>query len=182
MIICSSICRISETSSVIRSALRLIHILEDSLLIALLFSMILLASGQIILRNFFDMGFIWIDPLLRVLVLWTGMIGATIASRDNKHIRIDLVCRYLQKRLRLVIQVVVGLFTTAVCSIIAWYGAQWVQMDYQDQLLAFNGLPSWLLELIIPLAFALIALRYLIHSLRWLGMLLHDNGQDIPYE
>ncbi|MDJ0833635.1 MAG: TRAP transporter small permease [Gammaproteobacteria bacterium] len=166
----------------IKFSLRFIHILEDSLLIGLLMSMILLASGQIILRNFFDTGFVWIDPLLRVLVLWTGLIGATIASRDNRHIRIDLVCRYLQKRLRLIIQVVVGLFTTVVCAIIAWYGAQWVQMDYQDQLVAFAGLPSWVMELIIPLAFALIALRYLFHSLRWLGMLLHDNGQEIPYE
>ena len=49
--------------------LRFIHLLEDTLLITLLVSMMVLASGQIILRNFFDQGFLWIDPLLRVLVL-----------------------------------------------------------------------------------------------------------------
>ena len=152
------------------------------LLIGLLIGMILLASGQIMLRNFFDTGFVWIDPLLRVLVLWSGLIGATVASRDNKHIRIDLLSRYFHKRIHLGLQVLVGLFTSIVCIIIAWYGAKWVQMDYQDQLLAFANLPSWVLELIIPLAFALIALRYLTHSLRWLIMLLNFKDQEIPYD
>ena len=166
----------------LRSALRLIHFLEDSLLIGLLLSMVLLASGQILLRNFFDMGLVWIDPLLRVLVLWTGMIGAMVASRDNKHIRIDLLSRLIQKRVHLLLQVVVGLFTSTVCIIIAWSGARWVQMDYRDQLVAFADLPAWLLELIIPLAFALIAVRYLFHSLHWLVMLIRFEDQDIAHD
>ena len=149
--------------------------LEDSLLISLLISMILLSSGQIVLRNFFDIGIIWIDPLLRVLVLWTALIGATVASRENKHIRIDLVSRLFSKKLHLGIQVFIGLFTFVICAIIAWYGAQWVLLDYQDKLTSFSGLPSWALEIIIPIAFGLIAIRYLMHSICWLGMFLRFN-------
>ncbi|MBC8209860.1 MAG: TRAP transporter small permease [Gammaproteobacteria bacterium] len=156
---------------------RIIHQLEDSLLISLLVSMILFSSGQIILRNFFDFGVIWIDPLLRALVLWTGLIGATVASRDNKHIRIDLISRLFNKRIHLAIQVFVGLFTVVICSIIAWHGSRWVLMDYQDRLTSFADLPSWVLELIIPLAFGLIALRYLIHSILWLRMFYLSEEQ-----
>jgi TRAP-type C4-dicarboxylate transport system permease small subunit len=152
------------------SLTKLIHLLEDSLLILLLGSMIVLASGQIVLRNFFDFGFIWIDPLLRLLVLWTGLIGATVASRDNRHIRIDLLSRYLSKDTHLFIQSLVGLFTAFICAIIAWHGASWVLLDYQDNLLGFHDLPAWILESIIPLAFGLIALRYLIHSVTWFVM------------
>lgn len=134
--------------------------------------MIVLASGQIALRNFFDMGFIWIDPLLRVLVLWTGLIGATVASRDNKHIRIDLLSTVFNKRFHMLLQSLVALFTTLVCSIIAWHGARWVLMDYQDNLTAFAGLPAWILEIIIPLAFGLIALRYFILGINWFRMFI----------
>ena len=155
-----------------------IHLLEDSLLITLLVSMIVLASGQIILRNFFDMGIIWIDPLLRVLVLWAGMIGATVASRDNKHIRIDLLSRYIPKRMHLAIQFFVGLFTVLVCSVIAVFGSRWVYMDYRDGLTSFSGLPSWALAVIIPLAFGLIAVRYLVHSYCWMMMFLRFNEQE----
>jgi len=132
--------------------------------------MILLSTSQIVLRNFFDSGIIWIDPLLRVLVLWTGLIGATVASRENKHIRIDLISRFFGKKLHLAIQVFIGLFTSIICAIIAWHGSRWLLMDYQDGLISFANLPSWVLEIIIPVAFGLIAIRYLMHSLCWLLM------------
>ena len=57
-----------------------IHRVEDALLVILLSLMILLAATQILLRNFFDLGFVWADPLLRALVLWLGLIGATVAT------------------------------------------------------------------------------------------------------
>lgn len=158
---------------------RTIYLLEDSLLIGLLVSMIVLSSGQIVLRNFFDFGFIWIDPLLRVLVLWTGLIGATVASRQNKHIRIDLISRFFSKRLHLAIQVFIGFFTAFICAIIAWFGSHWVLTDYQEKLTSFSGLPNWILEIIIPIAFGLIAIRYLMLSICWLRMFFFfDEGED----
>ena len=158
---------------------RAIHLLEDSLLISLLISLIMLSSGQIVLRNYFDFGIIWVDPLLRVLVLWTGLIGATVASRDNKHIRIDLISHFFNTRLHLAIQSFVGIFTTFVCGIIAWHGARWVLLDYQDKLTSFANLPSWVLEVIIPLAFGLIAIRYLIHSIEWIRGFLHYDEAGV---
>jgi len=158
---------------------RTIQLLEDSLLITLLVSMILLSSGQIVLRNFFDIGIIWIDPLLRVLVLWTALIGATVASRQNKHIRIDLISRIFSKKMHLVIQVFIGFFTSIVCAIIAWFGSQWVLMDYQDNLTGFADIPSWMLEIIIPIAFGLIATRYFMLSIIWIGLFFHfDEEKD----
>ncbi len=158
--------------------IKLTHRLEDSLLILLLGSMILLAGGQIILRNFFDFGFIWIDPLLRLLVLWTGLIGATVASRDNRHIRIDLLSRYLSTKAHLIIQFFVGLFTAFICTVIAWHGALWVQQDYLDSMTGFQDLPAWMLEVIIPVAFGLIAIRYFVHSLNWLIMCVKSFTQE----
>ena len=157
---------------------RTIHLLEDSLLITLLVSMILLSSGQIVFRNFFDMGIIWIDPLLRVLVLWTALIGATVASRKNKHIRIDLISRIFSKKTHLIIQVFIGFFTATVCAIIAWFGAQWVLMDYQDKLTGFADIPSWILEIIIPVAFGLIAIRYFMLSICWIDLFFHFNEEE----
>ena len=74
-----------------------IHRIEDALLVLLLSIMIVLATTQILLRNFFDLGFVWADPLLRVMVLWLGMIGATVATRDNRHIRIDLLSQFFKR-------------------------------------------------------------------------------------
>jgi len=142
----------------------------------LLVSMIVLACGQIVLRNFFDLGFVWIDPILRMLVLWSGLIGAMVASRDNRHIRIDLLTHLLPKRLHLVIQIFIALFTVTVSAIIAWFGAQWVQLDFADGLAGLAGLPAWIPQSIIPFAFAIIAMRYLAHGWIWSRMLLNVDS------
>ena len=49
---------------------------ENVLLVTLLTGMIVLAVGQIALREFFGSGFIWADELLKLMVLWLAMIAA----------------------------------------------------------------------------------------------------------
>jgi C4-dicarboxylate transporter DctQ subunit len=142
-----------------------LHRAEDGLLAILLTAMILLAGTQILLRNLFDSGFVWIDPLLRVLVLWLGLIGATVATRQNKHIRIDLLSRQFKRNTHRLIQSLVGQVSAWTCLVIAWYGMDWIRLDYADAVTAFAGIPAWSVEIIVPLAFALIGLRYLLRSI-----------------
>ena len=143
-----------------------LHRAEDGLLACLLIVMIVLAGTQILMRNLFDSGFVWIDPLLRVLVLWLGLIGATVASRHNKHIRIDLLSRYFKRNTHRLIQSLVSQVSAWTCLVIAWFGMDWIRLDYADAVTTFAGIPAWTVEIIVPLAFALIGLRYLVRSIR----------------
>ena len=152
-----------------------LHRIEDALLVALLCVMILLAGTQILLRNLFDSGLIWADPLLRVLVLWLGLIGATVATRNNKHIRIDLLSRLFSRNTHRLIQSVVGQISAWTCFVIAWFGLQWVWLDYQDGFEGVAGIPAWMLEIIVPLSFGLIGLRYAYMSLCWLQRYLRNR-------
>ncbi|MDH3761748.1 MAG: TRAP transporter small permease [Gammaproteobacteria bacterium] len=155
--------------------IRQVHRVEDALLVALLTTMIVLASTNILLRNFFDSGFVWIDPILRVMVLWLGLIGATVATRKNKHIRIDLLSRYFERNTHRLIQSIVGQVSAWTCLLVAWYGFKWIHLDYQDGMTSFAGIPAWLLEVIIPVSFALIGLRYLIMSVCWARLYLRHR-------
>ena len=74
---------------------RYLHRLEDSLLVFSLLAMLLIALGQIVLRNGFDSGVLWAESFARILVLWVAMLGAMVATRENNHISIDAVSRYL---------------------------------------------------------------------------------------
>ena len=141
-----------------------IHRAEDALLVFLLSTMIVLAFIQIVSRNLFDSGFLWIDPTLRVLVLWLGLVGAMVATRDNRHIRIDVIHKLFQKNTHRAIQSAVELFSAAVCLVIGWFGLQWIRWDYEDGTIAFAGIPAWMLEVIVPVAFTFIGLRYLVKS------------------
>ena len=55
---------------------RTLHRAEDAVLALLLGATIVLASLQILLRGIFGTGIGWVDPLVRVLVLWLGLLGA----------------------------------------------------------------------------------------------------------
>ncbi|MEO2043622.1 MAG: TRAP transporter small permease, partial [Nitrospinaceae bacterium] len=48
--------------------------IEGYLIVSILSLMILLSFGQMVLRNFFNMGIIWGDTLLRQWVLWLGFL------------------------------------------------------------------------------------------------------------
>ena len=59
--------------------IRVIDRLEDWLLVSMLAAMVVLAVTQIVYRNVAGGGVAWIDPLLRMLVLWVALSGAVIA-------------------------------------------------------------------------------------------------------
>jgi TRAP-type C4-dicarboxylate transport system permease small subunit len=140
--------------------------LEDVLLALLLGTMVILAGGQILLRNVFDAGMSWVDPFLRMLVLWVSLLGALVASRNNRQISVDLVSRFTAPRWQRWINVFIGLVTAGVTGLIAWYGARFFLMEFHDGLEVIPGFPSWLPVLILPLAFGLIAVRYLLFAWR----------------
>jgi C4-dicarboxylate transporter DctQ subunit len=140
----------------------LINKIEDGLLVLILSIMILLAVFQIISRNLFAEGIVWIDPLLRTLVLWVGLAGAVVATRTDHHIRIDVFTKYLPRIFLPYVQRVVYLFTLSVCLLIAWHAARFVYSEFEYGTMAFAGVPSWVAGLIIPLSFTLIAVRYVL--------------------
>ena len=138
---------------------------ETFLLLFFLFAAILLASTQIILRIFFDNGIYWADSALRVMVLWIGMIGAMFASRSNRHIRIDVLSRYLPKKIKDRVWQLTDIVSAVVCISVAFYSIQFIQYEYEDNAIAFANVPVWLCEAIIPVAFIVMGLRYFFYSI-----------------
>ena len=134
--------------------------IEDGILVGLLLIMIAMAVTQIFLRNIFEGGIVWSDVLVRTLVLWVGLVGAMVASRQNNHINIDIIERYLPPKAKPVVNFIVELFTALICSAVAYFSLQFVQIEFADGGYAFARVPAWVCEAIIPFAFTVIALRY----------------------
>jgi TRAP-type C4-dicarboxylate transport system permease small subunit len=154
-----------STKRIVELFLSALNRLEDGILALLLALMISLAVLQILLRNFFDAGIFWSDVLLRILVLWIGLVGAMVATRGDKHININLVARFLPEGVKGIADGIVKLFAAAVCAIAARYSFYLIQLEYHDGGMAFGQVPIWVCEAIIPLAFTIIALRYFVMAL-----------------
>lgn len=137
-----------------------LHHVEDAILVLLLGSMVVLAPLQILLRNFFDSALIWGDPMLRVLVLWLGLFGAMAASRGDRHITVDVLSRLLPGAAYRSLRVVTSAFTAAVCGIVAWHSWRFVELEREFGSTAFNDIPAWLFQTVIPFSFGVIGIRY----------------------
>ena len=134
--------------------------LEQVLITVLLSAMILTAFLQIVLRNFFSTGLAWGDPLVRYLVIWVGFIGAALATKEGKHITIEIVSHWLSGQANRYLQSASHLFSAIVCGLLTWAAFKFVRVEALMGGPGFLGLPAWAPQVIIPVAFGLMTLRF----------------------
>ncbi len=151
---------------------------ETALLVAVLSVMVVLAFMQVVLRNVFDQGILWGDVFLRHLVLWVGFLGASLATREEKHINIDLFARILKGRAKEISHLVTNLFAAVVCYFLADAGIAFVADEITYKTTIFNDIPAWYFQVIIPVGFALMAFRFLVLALKNL-MMAFGRGEKV---
>lgn len=137
------------------------HRLENGALVLALAVMIGLAFTQIVLRNVAGTGLYWADGVLRYLVLWIGLLGAMIATRERNHISVDIVGYVLPARSRAMVRILTDGFSFLVCAVLSVSSIVFILNERIDQLKAFARIPAWIAELILPVSFLVMSLRFL---------------------
>ncbi|TXR54972.1 TRAP transporter small permease [Reinekea thalattae] len=122
--------------------------------------MILLAVTQILLRNFVGISLFWIDPFNRLLVLWLALLGAMVATREREHISIDLLRHYSDRLWFKTLQRIAYFFSALVCALVAFHSSRFVYDEFVYQTTTFSNLPAWPFQLIMPIGFLVMALRF----------------------
>lgn len=152
--------------------------LEMAFLVFFLGLMMVIAFAQIALRNLMGVGLPWSESLVRYLVLWVGFTGASLATREGRHITIEFFKVRPSPTGRRYLSAVSQLCSFLVCAAMAWAAVKFVRDDAQIGHRTFLDLPTWILESIIPVAFAVMSLRFLLGAVR---ALRRDVApQDLP--
>jgi len=128
----------------------------------LLGTLVVLGSVQILLRNAFHSGLLWADPLMRHIVLWLGAMGAALASAHMRHITVDALSRLLPASWKPARRLVVYGATAVIAYVICVATVRLVVDERQFGDVAFFGIRTWVMQLILPASFALIAYRSLL--------------------
>jgi len=152
--------------------------MENIALVTILSSMIVLAVGQIVLREVFETGIVWADELLKLMVLWLAMIGSIAACRDDRHIRIDALSHLLPQWLINTTRLLVDVFAAAVCAVIAWHAWRYLQLEieFEDQVLVDT--PAWIAHIVVPVAFALVSYRFIVLALKKAQGMIFGKDED----
>lgn len=102
---------------------------EGAIAAVVLVAMILVASIQAALRNltYFELSwandalgaFDWADQFLKKGTLWLAFLGASLATRDERHIGIDVLPKLLPPKSKLAVRGIVGLVASGISFFLA---------------------------------------------------------------
>jgi len=142
--------------------IKALHFLETTItrlvngaLILLFGVMMSLAVIQVFLRYFFNSSILWGDVTARNLVIWVGILGAILATGENKHFHVDVLSRFMNTRYQSWLQSITNLFAAVVCFFLGQAGITF---------LAFLNIPVVSVEIIAPIGFYLMMLLFAIRS------------------
>jgi len=135
--------------------------IEEALFAVILLGMIVAGLIPIFSRRFLPVGLTWPEPLMKQMVLWVALLGAGAATQERSHIAVDAVTHFLPQRARSVVRGLTHLGSAILCGAFACFSIAFVKdmAEFEGAKIAFLGVREWWLALILPIGFALLALR-----------------------
>jgi len=152
----------------------------------LLLVLMTVSIGYAILSRAVGLPFpLWVVQFNEYALLWITFLGTAWVLGRNRHIAIDLVTRHLNPRTRVVFDLLHSVVGAGVCAVIFWFGLKTVLSMYQRGVTDVSAvdIPRYLVLLVIPLGFLLLALQFVrkvltdLLSARAIGPVHKDAGQ-----
>ncbi|MBI9076206.1 MAG: TRAP transporter small permease subunit [Desulfatibacillum sp.] len=145
---------------------------EKLALIILLFTMIFMQFGQVVARNIFQTGIMWVDEVLRIEVLWVAFLGAGLAAEYNRHIKIDVLSHLLGAgRASKILDTCAQLFALTACVFLFSAAVQYIVSEARYPAFTvvdtdFLKIPDHVFRLVIPYFFLAMSTRCIINIRR----------------
>jgi TRAP-type C4-dicarboxylate transport system permease small subunit len=135
--------------------------------------MVFLAFAQVILRQVaggaipFAQPVAWFDNIARHMVIWVGVLGASLATAEGRHISIEAVPKLLGPAARRRVDVLVNLAAAAACGVLLVLSViylQRVQLPNEAHLFIIEALDwkiyRWPFLVVVPIGLALMTWRF----------------------
>ena len=156
---------------------------EGWLIVLFLFLVIAFTFFQIVLRSLYThagarwasdaLGQVdWADPLVRLLALWIAFLGASLLTRDSKHIKIDLMTALLPSRWLPFRDLVLSTVCVFISALMLKTSLEYVKMEMTFGGDLFLNVPTWAGQLILPAGFSLILFRFSLRALEQVRAIL----------
>jgi C4-dicarboxylate transporter DctM subunit len=164
---------IPHTAAAPPSRWRWLWELENLLVALTLAALMLLPLLGIIGRKIFHSGLSGASVIQQHLVLIIGLLGGMFAARDRRLLSLSTLTNFLKGRWQIVARVFSSAFAAGITVFLSRGAIDLVQSEKADGKILAYGLPLWVVELIMPVGFGIIALRLLWHAADgWRGRLV----------
>jgi C4-dicarboxylate transporter DctM subunit len=131
---------------------------EDLIGSSALIVMVLLPLSEIVARRFFGRGIAGSGPIVQHLTLWVGFLGAAIAAREGKLLALA-TGTFITGGWRRAVDVLAAAYGACASVVLAFGGWQMAMIEREAGTEIGAGIHAWVTQLVLPIAFTLIALR-----------------------
>ncbi len=138
--------------------------LEGWAVTVLVAAMVVVALVQVVARNLGSTSIPGADTLLRHAVLWVGFLGAALAAQEGRHIHVDVATRLLPPAVHAVVERLFHLVSASICLFLANAAYRFLLLDYEGGSRLALGIPAWAVEVVLPVAFLLIAFHFVVKA------------------
>ncbi len=146
---------------------------EDIVLAIGLAAMMALPPLEVVLRKTVGRGISNQPSIVQHLTLIAAMMGAAIAAREGRLISLGSIGTFIPARWRPAARMVSGVVAASVSALLCQASAQFVLSERAAAGTVAYNVPLWIVELALPLGFALITVRLLrgvSERWRWRGV------------
>jgi len=131
-------------------------VFEKSLVVAFFSALILFITFNVISRNLFQVSYQKILEISPSLVLWLAMLGSSLALRNQRHIKLEIMLRFCSDKFKIFAIIASSAFGMTVMGILFWVSIEFVG----NEIVIFG---KWgLISIIFPMFFAISFFRYFI--------------------
>jgi tripartite ATP-independent transporter DctM subunit len=110
---------------------------------------------------------------LQQVVLWLAFLGGLVATREHRHLSLSTAELFGEGRVRQAGRVLAGAVSAATVGILAYAAVGLVLANREEGRKLMGGTPVWVLELVMPAALGLMALRFAWSASKgWLGRVI----------
>jgi len=121
----------------------------------------------------------WPADVNRILVLWIAMVGGSLATQYNEHIKVDFFSRLLKGKLRALVFACISVIGITVCVMLIVFSIQFLKMEYElKETLVAMPIPLWIIQIIMPVGFGIIAFRFMVHLLGGPDIAVREQEQN----
>jgi TRAP-type C4-dicarboxylate transport system permease small subunit len=122
-------------------------------------AMVVLPLAEVGLRRAFGVGIPASGPLVQHLTLWVGLLGAAVAARDRKLLALATASFLPEGPFRTAAHTLVSAVSALLVTLLTWGAVVLVLNEREAGTSIGAGIPVWVMQLALPVAFGLITGR-----------------------
>lgn len=148
---------------------RIFHRAEDAFVALSLAAMVLIPLAEIVLRATAGIGISGAAAIVQHLTLFISMGGAAIAARQNRLLSLSTT-GFLKGAWRDAAEIFAAAVAAAITLFLGVASVQSLAVEREAESVLVYGIPTWVVQLVFPIGFGLIAIRILRHASKtWAG-------------